>query len=81
MDYNPEMEDTLVIQTLRAEDMGFWSRSWGMVVMKSLVLGMVVNTFNPKRQMQADSWVQDLPWTEQVVGEEKLRSRCGCTYL
>lgn len=43
--------------------------------------GMVVQTFNPRRQSQADLWVQDHPRTEQVLGEEKLKSRLGGPHL
>ena len=41
--YNPEMEDKHVIQILRLEDTGFWSRSWGIVAIKSLGPGMMVH--------------------------------------
>ena len=43
--------------------------------------GVVVQAFNPRRQLQADLLVQGQPRTEQVLGEEKLKSRCGSTHL
>jgi hypothetical protein len=33
---------------------------------------MVMHTFNPRRQRQADLWVQGKPNTEQVLGKENL---------
>jgi hypothetical protein len=38
--------------------------------MKSLGLGMVLHTFNPKRQSQAVFRIQEYPKTEQIPGEE-----------
>lgn len=43
--------------------------------MKYFGPGVMVHTFNPRRQRQADLYVQDQPGTEQVLGEEKLKSR------
>jgi hypothetical protein len=42
MNYNPEMEGTLVIQILKLEDTSFWSGSWGIVTINSLDPGKVV---------------------------------------
>ena len=50
----------------------FWSRSWGIVAKKFLDAGKVVHTFNPRRQRQADLWVQGQPGTEQVPSRESL---------
>ena len=54
MNYNPQMEDTPVIQILRLENIGFWSGSWGIVAMKRLGQDKVVHIFNPRRQRHAD---------------------------
>ena len=47
----------------------------------SLDLGMVVDAFNLTRQRQAILWVQGQPRTEQILCEEKLKSRYGGTYV
>jgi hypothetical protein len=54
----------------------FWSRSWATVAMKSLGPGKVVQTFNPRRQRQADLFSSRPSW-------EKASSRCrrGGTHL
>lgn len=54
MKYNPEMKYLPVIQILKLEDTGFWSRSWGIVDMKSLGPGKVVYSINSSRKRQAD---------------------------
>ena len=41
-------------------------------VEKDLGLGMAIQTFNPRRQSQADVWGQGQPGTEQILGEESL---------
>lgn len=46
MDCNPEIDSTPVIQSLRLEDTGFWSRSWGVVAKKRWGPGKVVHTFH-----------------------------------
>jgi hypothetical protein len=50
MNYYPEMKGILVIHILRLENTGFWFQSWGTVAMKNLGSGMVVYTFNPRRE-------------------------------
>jgi hypothetical protein len=65
MNYNSEMEGTLVIQISRLEDTGFWSRLKSIVFIKRFGPGKIVHTFNPKRQRQADLWLQSQPGTEQ----------------
>lgn len=72
MNYNPEMEGTPVIQILRLEDTGLLSwiltwRSWDTVTVKSLDPGKEVCAFNPRRQRQADLWVQGQPRSKQVL--------------
>ena len=59
---NPKLEVSPVIEVLWLEDKFLtwilaW-RSWGIVAMKSLGPGKVVHAFNPRRQRQADLWVQ-----------------------
>jgi hypothetical protein len=64
------------------KDTGFWCRFWRIVAMKSLgPAGKVVQTFNPRRQRQADQWVQGQPGTEQVPSKEQFKSRNGGAYL
>lgn len=46
---------------------------------KGLGPDMMLHTFNHPRQMQADLCIQGQPGTEQVRGEEKLKSRYGGT--
>ena len=73
MNYNPEMESTTLIQILRREDTGFGAGSWGTVAVKSLGLGMMMYTFDPRRERQANPSVQGQPRTESVPSREKLR--------
>jgi hypothetical protein len=49
--------------------------------MKRFGTGLVVHTFNPRKQRQANHCVQGQPGPEQVLGEEKLKSRSGGTHL
>jgi hypothetical protein len=41
-------------------------RSWGIVAMKSLGPGKVVQAFNPRRLRQGDVWGQGQPGTKQI---------------
>ena len=53
------------IQKWRAQHL--WSiGTWGIVAMKSLGPGKVVQAFNPKRLRQGDPWVQGQPGTKKV---------------
>ena len=49
--------------------------------MKSLDPGPRVLDFSPRRQRQADHYVQGLPGTEQVPSRDKFRFRHGGTHL
>jgi hypothetical protein len=53
------------------QDTNFWPgilawRSWGIVCIKSLGMGKIVHTFNPRKLWQGNLWVQGQPGTKQV---------------
>ena len=64
-----------VKETLMLKDIRFWPRSWQTVAMRNLDLGMIVHSFIPRRQRQADLWVRGQHVTGQVQSRDKLKSR------
>jgi hypothetical protein len=64
-----------VKETLMLKDIRFWPRSWQTVAMRNLDLGIMVNSFHPRRQSQADLWVWSQPVTDQIQSRDNLTPR------
>ena len=72
MNYNLEMEGTRVIQIFILEEIVFYLNLEKKWPRKALGPGMLVQAFNPRRQRQADFWVQSQPVKEQILGENEF---------